>query len=226
MAEKKEETLVDVVEAYSKTEKYIDENQKSLTVIIGAIVLIVGGFFAYKKMYVEPLEIEAQSQMFMAEKYFAADSVRLAINGDGNYLGFLDIIDEYSITPSGNLALYYAGICYYKQGQYQEAIEMLSSFDGDDQMVGAVSNGAIGDAYMELGEVKHAISYYMDAANHSRNDFTCPVYLMKAAGSYEDQGNYNKAVDIYTDIKENFADTKEGLEVDKYLARAKALASN
>jgi tetratricopeptide (TPR) repeat protein len=226
MAEKKEETLVDVVEAYSKTEKYIDENQKSLTVIIGAIVLIVGGFFAYKKMYVEPLEIEAQSQMFMAEKYFAADSVRLAINGDGNYLGFLDIIDEYSITPSGNLALYYAGICYYKQGQYQEAIEMLSSFDGDDQMVGAVANGAIGDAYMELGEVKHAISYYMDAANHSRNDFTCPVYLMKAAGSYEDQGNYNKAVDIYNDIKENFADTKEGLEVDKYLARAKALASN
>ena len=64
MAEKKDETIVDVVEVYSKTEKYIEENQKSLSVIIGAIVLIVGGFFAYKKLYVEPLEIEAQSQMF------------------------------------------------------------------------------------------------------------------------------------------------------------------
>ena len=226
MAEKKDETIVDVVEAYSKTETYIDENQKSITIIIVAIVLIVGGFFAYKKMYVEPLEIEAQSQMFMAEKYFAIDSVRLAINGDGNYLGFLDIIDEYGVTPSGNLAHYYAGICYYKQGQYQEAIELLSSFDADDNIVGAVATGVIGDAYMELGEIKNATSYYMDAANHSRNDFSCPIYLMKAAGAYEDQGNYKKAVSIYTDIKENFAETKEGLEVDKYLARAKAMASN
>ena len=107
-----------------------------------------------------------------------------------------------------------------------EAIEFLNSFDADDNIVGAVAIGVVGDAYMQLGEVKNATSYYMDAANHSRNDFSCPIYLMKAAGGYEDQGNYKKAVGIYTDIKENFADTKEGLEVDKYLYRAKAMASN
>ena len=121
MAENKDEALVDVVEAYSKTEKYIDENQKSLTVIVGAIVLIVGGFFAYKKMYVEPLEVEAQSQMFMAEKYFESDSLNLALFGDGNYPGFLDIIDDYSLTETANLAKYYAGISYLNMGDFESA---------------------------------------------------------------------------------------------------------
>ncbi|PCH96182.1 MAG: hypothetical protein COB85_03790 [Bacteroidetes bacterium] len=226
MAKDKDETIVDVVEVYSKTERYIEENQKSLSIIIIAIVCIVGGFFAYKKLYVGPLEIEAQSQMFVAEKYFRTDSLNKAINGDGNYLGFLDIIDEYSVTPSGNLANYYLGICYLRLGDYQGAIEYLSAYDSDDEMVSSIATGAIGDAYMELGETENALDYYLQAANKKRNDFTSPIYLMKAAMAYEELQKFEKAVGIYKDIKDNFSDTKEGLEVEKYLSRAKALASN
>ena len=217
---KKEETIVDIGGAYSKTERYIEENQKSLSVIVGAIVLIIALYFAYTKLYVEPLEIEARSQMYIAEQYFERDSLDLAINGDGNYLGFLDIIDEYSVTPSGNLAHYYLGICYLKKGEFGEAIEYLNGFDSDDQIVGPVAIGAIGDAYMELGETKDAASYYLQAANDNENQFTTPIYLMKAALAYEDLGNYKKAVSIYEQIKEDYPDTKEGSEVDKYLARA------
>ena len=220
-----EEPIVDVIEAYSKTEKYIEENQQSLTIIVGIIVMIIGGYLAYQKMYIEPMETEAQSQMFMAEKYLSMDSVNLAINGDGNYLGFLDIVDEYGITKSGNLANYYLGICYLKQGQYEDAIESLSSFDGKDEMLGAIATGAIGDAYMELGNTDNAISYYKDAASHSNNEFTTPIYLMKVAGAYESIEDYDKAVAVYQDIKTNFGKTKEGLEVDKYLARAKTKAA-
>ena len=222
----KDETIVDVVEVYSKTERYIEENQKSLSIIIIAIVCIVGGFFAYKKLYVAPLEVEAQSQMFIAEKYFRTDSLNKAINGDGNYLGFLDIIDEYSVTPSGNLANYYLGICYLRLGNYENAIEYLSAYDSDDEMVSSIATGAIGDSYMELGETENALDYYLQAANNKRNDFTSPIYLMKAAMVYEELQNFEKAVGVYQDIKDNFSETKEGLEVEKYLSRAKALASN
>ncbi|HIB89655.1 TPA: tetratricopeptide repeat protein [Candidatus Poribacteria bacterium] len=225
MAKKQDDTILDVTEVYSKTETYIEENQKSLTLIIGAIVLIIGGYFGYKKLYVDPLEVEAQSQMFVAERYFEQDSLNLAINGDGNYLGFLDILDEYSVTPSGNLANYYLGICYLKQGNYEEAIEYLSSFDAKDEIVSSVATGAIGDAYMELGETKTATSYYMDAAKESNNDFTAPIYLMKAALGYEEQGNYKKASKIYNNIKNSYPDTKEGLEVEKYLTRANSIAN-
>ena len=222
----KDETIVDVVEVYSKTERYIEENQKSLSIIIIAIVCIVGGFFAYKKLYVAPLEVEAQSQMFIAEKYFRTDSLNKAINGDGNYLGFLDIIDEYSVTPSGNLANYYLGICYLRLGNYESAIEYLSTYDSDDGMVSSIATGAIGDAYMELGETENALNYYLQAANNRRNDFTSPIYLMKAAMVHEELQQFEKAVAVYNDINDNFSETKEGLEVEKYLSRAKALASN
>jgi len=226
MAKKQDETIVDVAQVYSKTETYIEENQKSLTIIIGVIVLIIGGYFGYKKLYVDPLEKEAQSQMFVAERYFENDSLNLAINGDGNYLGFLDILDEYSVTPSGNLANYYLGISYLRLGNYDEAIEYLSSYSQDDEMVGAVATGAIGDAYMELGETKSAASYYMDASRDSENDFTTPIYLMKAALAYEELGEYRKAVGIYEDIKKIYPDTKEGLEVEKYLSRAESIANS
>ncbi|HIA11352.1 MAG TPA: tetratricopeptide repeat protein [Flavobacteriales bacterium] len=222
----KDETIVDVVEVYSNAERYIDENQKSLSIIIIAIVCIVGGFFAYKKLYVAPKELEAQSDMYVAEQYFRKDSLNKAINGDGNYLGFLDIIDEYSVTPSGNLANYYLGICYLKLGNYQNAIEYLTAYDSDDEMVSSIARGATGDAYMELGETENALEYYLLAANNKRNDFTSPIYLMKAAMVYEELQDFEKAVEVYKDIKSNFAETKEGLEVEKYLSRAKALASN
>lgn len=225
MAKEKDDTIVDVVEVYSKTEKYIEENQQSLTIIITAIVVIIGIYFGYEKWYVADKEIQAQEQMYMAEQWFEMDSLDLAINGDMQWLGFEQIVDEYGITPSGNLANYYLGICYLRKGFYEDAIDYLSSFDSDDQIVGSIATGAIGDAYMELGEIKKAASFYMDAANDNKNDFTSPIYLMKAAAAYEEMGNYKKASGIYKNIKNNYPDTKEGLEVGKYLARAQSIAN-
>ena len=225
MAKNKDETIVDVVEVVSKTERYIDENQKSLTIIISAIVILIAMYFIYTKWYVAEEELNAQREMYMAEIWFERDSLDLAIYGDMQWPGFEEIVDEYSITPSGNLANYYLGICYLRKGMFEDAIESLSAFDSDDLMVSSVATGAIGDAYMELGEVKTAASFYMDAANDKENDFTSPIYLMKAAAAYEELENYKKALGIYENIKKNYADTKEGLEVEKYLERAKSIAN-
>jgi len=225
MAKDKDETIVDVVEVVSKTERYIDENQKSLTIIISAIVILIAMYFIYTKWYIAEEELNAQREMYMAEIWFERDSLDLAIYGDMQWPGFEEIVDEYSITPSGNLANYYLGICYLRKGMFEDAIESLSAFDSDDLMVSSVATGAIGDAYMELGEVKTAASFYMDAANDKENDFTSPIYLMKAAAAYEELENYKKALGIYENIKKNYADTKEGLEVEKYLERAKSIVN-
>ncbi|MBL4577809.1 MAG: hypothetical protein JKX74_05010, partial [Flavobacteriales bacterium] len=118
MAKEKDDKIVDVVEVYSKTEKYIDENQKSLTIIVTAIVVIIGVYFGYEKWVVAPQELRAQEEMYMAENWFEMDSLDLAINGDMQWPGFKEIVDEYGITPSGNLANYYLGICYLRKGMY------------------------------------------------------------------------------------------------------------
>ena len=194
MAKNKDETIVDVVEVVSKTERYIDENQKSLTIIISAIVILIAMYFIYTKWYIAEEELNAQREMYMAEIWFERDSLDLAIYGDMQWPGFEEIVDEYSITPSGNLANYYLGICYLRKGMFEDAIESLSAFDSDDLMVSSVATGAIGDAYMELGEVKTAASFYMDAANDKENDFTSPIYLMKAAAAYEELENYKNEI--------------------------------
>lgn len=217
------EVIVDVQGVYSKTESFIENNKKVLSMVLGGIVVVIGLYFAYTQIYLGPKEIEAQSSIFMAEKYFEKDSLDKAINGDGVNYGFIDIIDEYSGTKTANLAHYYLGISYLRTGAYEDAIEQLKAFSSDDIMISSIAIGAIGDAHMELGNVDDAISYYEKAAKNNENELTTPMYLFKAGLAYEEKGDYAKAFDKYTTIKKDFSDSSEGRTIEKYLARAEAL---
>ena len=215
-----EEQNFEVVEdALSRTEQYIEDNQKSLSIIIGAIVLIAILYLAFTRLYIKPKEKEALSEMFQAEQYFEVDSFNLALNGDENAFGFLNIIDEYGMTKAANLANYYAGICYLQLGDYDNAIEYLKSFDADDEMIMPMAYGALGDAYSQNGDYDEAISYYEKAGN-LKNDFSAPLYLMKAGMLYEDKGDYASALEIYKIIKNEYGKSNEGRYIDKYIERA------
>ncbi|MBN2349592.1 MAG: tetratricopeptide repeat protein [Bacteroidales bacterium] len=218
---KKQETpelgIQSVENALSKTERYIEENQKSLTIIVLAIIVVVGGYIGYKRLYLAPVEHEAQSQLFMAEKYFEKDSFNLALMGDGSNLGFLDIIDEYSITKSANLANYYAGISYLHMGDFENAIEYLKKFEANDKIVSSVAFGAIADAYVELGEYDEAITFFTKAANNSKNNFTAPIYLKKAGLVYEELDEYKKALDAYKKIQKDYPKSTEARDIEKYI---------
>jgi len=158
----------------------------------------------------------------MAEIYFQQDSLSKALNGDGNYLGFLDVADQYGLTKAGNLASYYAGISYLRMGDFQSAIDFLKDFDGDDLVVEPLALGAIGDAYMELNETGKAIDYYFDAADASNNELTAPLFLMKAGRASEVEGDYRRALEAYKRIKAEFPRSFEGVQIDKYISLAEA----
>jgi len=169
------------------------------------------------------MEQNAQDQVFMAQKYFEMDSLSRALHGDGNALGFIDIIDDYGRTKTGNLAKYYAGICYLKMGNYEEAIDYLKSHDPVDQLIGPMALGAIGDAYMELNEPDNAVSYYLDAANEVDNDFTAPMYLYRAGMTYEMLGEYENAYDTYNRIYMEYFRSNEGRNIERNIARMKGM---
>jgi len=220
----KDEPIIDVTEAYSKTEQFIVDNQKSLTIIVSAIVIMAGIFVAWKYWYVAGQEKEAQRELYLAETYFAKDSLTKAINGDGQAIGLAGVADQYGVTPSGNLAEYYLGVAYMKKGEFEKAIEHLKDFNSNDQMVGPIALGDIGDCYVELGKVEDGISYYLKAVNKNKNKFTSPLYLKKAGIAYESLKDYKNAVKVYERIKTDYDKSSEGKEIDRYLARAKALA--
>jgi tetratricopeptide (TPR) repeat protein len=217
-----EERIEAVESALSKTEQFIESNQKILTYIIGGIIIVILLFFGFKKFISGPREKKAQTAMFKAEYYFEKDSLDLALNGDGESNGFLDIIDDYGSTKSGNLAMYYAGICYLNKGEFQKAIDHLKKFNGDDIIVSGMALGSIGDAYMSLNNTSKAIDYYLDAADKNPNDFVSPVYMLKAGWAYEIQGNWKEARSIYERIKKEYPQAREARDIDKYIARAKA----
>jgi len=211
-----------LLEQYSKAEKFVNENKKSLSIILGAAVGLILLYFGYQRFYLEPREKEAASQMFVAEKYFEQDSIDKAINGDGNFPGFLEISENFSGTKTGNLANYYLGISYLKKGQFQEAIDALKNFDGEDDLVSSIALGAIGDAYSELNDMDNALKYYEEAAQNNQNKLTTPLYLMRLGMVYENQNKFQDAVRIYNTIKKEFPESNEARDIEKYISRAEA----
>ncbi len=149
--------------------------------------------------------------------------LNLALNGDGNYLGFLDIAKDYKFTNTGNLALYSAGICYLHLGQFEDAIDYLNRYTKKDKVIGSLAIGAVGDAYIELGQTDKGISKYLEAADYANNSFNTPLFLMKAGEMYELNGNFKEALKMYERIENEYPESTEGTSIDKYIARVKIL---
>ena len=216
------EQLESIEHVLSDSEKFIENNQKMITNIILGIIVVVLAFMAYSRYVVNPNEAKAQNELFAGELLFQKDSFELAINGDGNFMGFEYIIDKYGNTTSGNLAKYYAGISYSKLGDYDNAIKYLNKFEAGGEMFPSVKAGAIGDCYVELGELDKAISKFSEAIAFE-NAFLAPTYLKKCALVYESQGKYTKALNNYQDIKNNYPNSIEARDIDKYIARVNVL---
>ena len=222
MSKKKEtgKAIENVEQTLTKTEQFLEQNYKPLLYSLIGVVVVVGLFWLLK-MYSGKKNEEAQSQMFMAEKYFSQDSLKLALNGDGNNLGFIDIADQYKITKSGKLANFYAGVCLMHLGQFEEAIGYLNKYTLKDEILAPEAKGLIGDANVEMGDNEAGVKYYLEAADLADNSFHTPIYLMKAGMIYESEGKYSEALELYERIQDKYSESNEGRSIDKYIARVK-----
>lgn len=207
-----------LAEQISRTEEFIEKNKALVFGVVALLVLLVAGVFGYR-YYVNTQEQLAQSEMFQAIYYFESDSLDLALNGDGNNLGFIDITEEYSLTDAGNLANYYAGTAYLKQGKFKMAILYLEDFSADDLLVQARAYSLIGDAHMELNEYDQAASAYKKAASYKPTKQFTPTYLLKAALAFEKAGNMEEAKDTYQTIIDDYWDSSEFQKAKKLKAQ-------
>ncbi|NND94476.1 MAG: tetratricopeptide repeat protein [Flavobacteriales bacterium] len=218
-AKKSEETIVDVAEVYTKTEQYVNKNGKTIATVIGALALLFVGYMLYQRYVVEPKNEEAAASLVYAQLHYEKDSLNLALNGDGVHYGFLDIINEFSGTPSANMATYAAGTCYLNMGEYELAKDYFMDSQFDAIGLEATRLGAIGDCYVELGDYEEAISYFNKSVNFSDNEFTAPIYLKKAGLAYEKIGEMDKALSAYERIKKDYSESTIGRDIEKYIAR-------
>ena len=218
-------------ESASKTEEWVAGNQNYILGVIGVIAVGVLGYLAYIQFVSKPKEASATNEMYYPQQYFdqainstsAKDSLyNLALNGAEGKYGFLDIIDEYSGTKAANLANYSAGMAYLNMQKYQEAITHLEKINGEDDILGALAKGGLGDAFMQLGQPGEALEYYEKALNHSNNSFTAPKFLCKAGVTALDLGQEDKALTYFERIKEEFASSDEARSIDAFIGMAKS----
>jgi len=250
MADLKEETTVDnndsnPVEETVETRKpidpnlqgvqlYYEKNKKMVNYVGGGLLLIIGVFCYFKFYYLPEQEKEAVNEIFWAENLFQKDSFAMALKGGSMVMsadgqkqmkGFEQIAEEYGMTQTGNLANYYAGVCYLHTGKFEQAIEFLGKYSGNDETIAPIAIGAIGDCHMELSHVDDAIKYYSKAADKSKSVFTGPLYLKKAAFANELKGNYSEALNIYERIQKEFPRSAESQDIEKLIARVKSLGN-
>lgn len=211
-----------LAEKLSRGEQFLEKNKRPVFIIGGILIAVVVGVFLFR-YYKESQNRSAQSEMFQAQYYFEKDSLDKALNGDGNNYGFLDIIDEYPMSEAANLANFYAGTIYLKQGSYDEAIKHLEKFSSDDILVQARAYCLIGDALMEQGLYNNAAEKYKQAANYEPNEQMSPLYLKKAAIAYEKMQDYEMAAKMYSTIVDKYKDSQQYQYALKQKARLEAM---
>ena len=225
MAEQKNQNEhLNVEDALTQSEAFLIKYKNAIIGGVVAVIIIVAGFIMYKNLYAEPREEKAQAALFKGQEYFEQDAFEQALNGDSiGYTGFLKVADDYSGTKTANLAKAYAGICYAQLGKYEEAVKMLDSFNGKDQMVAPAILGAAGNCYAQLGQLDKAASTLLSAADKADNNTLSPIFLIQAGEILVKQGKYDDAVNAYTKIKDKYFQSYQAMDIDKYIEQAKLM---
>lgn len=194
---------------------------KTISIVLGAAILLVGGFLLYKNFVSEPKEQKAADAIFKAQEYYGKDSMDKALNGDGQFLGFEKVISQYGGTKAGELAKFYAGSIYLKKGSFDKAIKYLKDFSTDAPQVKARAYKLLGDAYADQNKGKDAIDYYKKAASTFEEDDAAASEALFLAGYLADKvlNDKSQAIDLYKQVKTKYAQTQWGFEADKYLAQ-------
>lgn len=219
MAEKTNLPLPEANDPVDRVTGFWNQYSKQILIAVAAIIIVGGGFYAYKTLVSEPNEKKASEAMRYAEEFFRKDSVKLALEGDNVNLGFLKVISKYSGTKAANLAHFYAGSCYLTLGDYKNAAKQLEDFSTSEPLVKARAKALLADADSEMDKKDEAAKLYKEAGTmFDKDDFYSPQYLFRAGFLYESMGKNKEAIEIYKMIKEKYPQFRE-YDIDKYLGR-------
>lgn len=203
---------------------FFQDNQKSITFIIGGIIVLILLYLGYQRLYLAPRAEKAANQLYKAEEYAAIDSLHAkAIDGDGSFFGFKEIAEEYSNTKSANIANAYLGGLYLRQGNHQEAIKYLQKYsDTGSDILDPLVLGLMGDAYSESKDYKNAVNYYKKASQKNKNTYTTPLFLKKLGLVYEALEDFKSAEQAYQSVKLDYPNSQEANMIEGLLGRVRA----
>ena len=208
-------------EVVERARDFWGQYNRPITIALTVLIIVVGGYLAYKFLIQKPKEQKASEAIFKAQQYYSLDSFKLALNGDGLNPGFLKIISNYGGTKAGELAHFYAGASYLQSGDPANAIKQLKEFSTDSKPIQARSYKLLADAYAETGKNSDALDNYKKAAHAFEDDDQNASEYLFMAGFFATRvmNNKQEAISLFKELKEKFPRTQFGFDADKYLAQ-------
>ena len=213
--------------AMNKTEMFFEKNSKSMIIALLALFVLAAAIFGYRQLISQPRERKAAEMIAQAQYRFESTTpeYQLALEGDANGPGFLDVIDQYGSTRAGNLAKHYAGICYLRLGDLDNAATYLAKYKPAKgipaEIVNAQNIGLQGDIAVEQQDYARAVKFYEKAVKAADNNLTAPMYLRKAGLAEQAQGNEQKAAAFYEEILTSYPASMEARDAEKLLGSIK-----
>jgi tetratricopeptide (TPR) repeat protein len=207
--------------AIAKAKDFWTRYNKPIIAVCAAIILLGGGWLVYQKFFKNPNEKKADEAMYMAESYYRKDSFRLALNGDGQNWGFEKIISKYGGTKAGNLAHFYAGICYTNLDDNANAVKHLKKFSTSSKQAQQTAYKLLGDNLADMNQPKDALDYYKKAAHYFEDDKAASAAALFSAAYLADKvlKDSKEAITLYKELKEKYPTQNEGRSADLYLAQ-------
>lgn len=213
-----DEQFVETNDTLTKAQRFWAKNGKNVTAFLIGFIVTIAGYISYKQFVIKPKEEKAADAIYKAQQYFAIDSSKLVLDGDGSNKGVLYIISNYSGTKAANLAHYYAGVSYLKLGDFNKAIDHLKDFSTGAKQIQMAAYGCLGDAYAEVGKKEEAVDYYTKASKtFAFDEANSAEYLFRAALLSSTINKNKEAVTLFKELKEKFPKTEKGFQADKYI---------
>lgn len=216
-----EDKDLDIGALYTRSELFMEKNKTAVTIAVVAVLAVVAGLLGYRKFIAEPQAKQAAESIWKAQYYFEIDSLDLALNGDGNFLGFAQVADEFGSTPTGKLAKFYIAVINHQKGEYETALQYYKEADLGDDVLRVMAVGNQGDVLVELGRQDEAASQFMKAADLVKSDYTTPMFLMKAGIVYQQKNDWKNAEKCFNRITMDYPTSPDAMMAKKYAARAK-----
>lgn len=183
---------------------------------VGIVVVLGLIFLAYRNFVSIPKNEQSKAAVATGIMWMEKDSVELAVE-ELEY-----VASKFKGYDGAHIANYSLGGLYFKQGRFEDAIQVLNTVKINDTYLMSLALGTIGDSYSELGEYGEAVKFYEKAANRVENELTTPKFLFKAGLNAEEAGDFLAAADFYQAIQDRFSVFANQKQIEKYITRAKA----
>ena len=216
MANNNQKAAPTVEQQVTKTEAFFEKNKMAIIIAVAAVIIVVVGAILFKNLYLTPRVNEASTELAKSQELFQQEQFDKAL------VGFQKVAADYGSTDAGNLAQLYIGLCQANLGKWQEAVNALESFSGqDDKMISPAAEGALGNAYANLKQLDKAVEHLKKAAKMADNNSLSPTYLIQAGEILENQGKKDEALKLYQEVKEKYFNSMQYQTIDKYIERCK-----